>query len=98
VTPRLLVGKAARQDIAEAFRWYEDRSVGLGYEFTRSVRVTFAAIQRAPLQYPLAVKDIRKTSIGRFPYIVYYVVLEETISVIAMMHGRRNPRTWKSRR
>src|SRR5690348_4641332 len=44
VTPRFFVRRAARADIAEAFRWYERRSAGLGHEFLRSVRVAFAEI------------------------------------------------------
>ena len=45
---RVRLRKAARTDIAEAFRWYEERSVGLGFEFLRAVRVAFAGIERAP--------------------------------------------------
>ena len=46
--PRLYLRKAARADIAEAFRWYEARSTGLGFEFLRAVRVALAGIERAP--------------------------------------------------
>jgi plasmid stabilization system protein ParE len=98
VTPRLFVRRAARADIAEPFRWYEARSTGLGHEFLRAVRVAFAAIERAPEQFPVAVDDIRKVGLRRFPYIVYYVVLRRGTSVIAVMHGRRHPRRWQSRR
>jgi len=42
--------------------------------------------------------DIRRAQLGRFPYLVYYVVLPEAVSVIAVMHGRREPRRWQSRR
>ena len=98
MTPRLFVRRAARADIAEAFRWYEARSTGLGHEFLRAVRVAFAAVERAPEQFPVAVDDIRKVGLRRFPYIVYYVVLRRGISVIAVMHGRRHPRRWQSRR
>jgi plasmid stabilization system protein ParE len=94
----LFVRKAARQDIAEAFRWYEDRSAGLGYEFTRAVRVTLASIERMPQQFPVAVDDIRQARLRRFPYVVYFVVLPRGTSVIAVMHGRRHPRRWQSRR
>lgn len=59
--PRLYVRKAARADIAEAFRWYEARSTGLGFEFLRAVRVALAGIERAPEQYPVALDDIRKS-------------------------------------
>lgn len=98
MTPRLFVRRAARADLAEAFRWYESRSAGLGHEFLRVVRVAFAAIERSPEQCPIAIDDIRKATLRRFPYVIYYVVLDRGISVIAVMHGRRHPRRWESRR
>ena len=98
MTPRLSLRRAARQEIAEAFRWYEDRSPGLGYEFLRAVRATLARIVRDPELYPVAVDDIRKAPLHRFPYVAYYVLLPRGISVIAVMHGRRHPRRWQSRR
>lgn len=67
MTPRFFVRRAARADIAEAFRWYESRSAGLGHEFLRVVLVAFTAIERAPEQYPIAVDDIRKATLRRFP-------------------------------
>ena len=73
MTPRLFIRKAARDDMAEAFQWYEDRSQGLGHEFLRAVRVTCAGIERAPEQFAVAVDDIRRVQLPRFPYAVYYV-------------------------
>ncbi|GLC24615.1 type II toxin-antitoxin system RelE/ParE family toxin [Roseisolibacter agri] len=98
MTPRLFVRRAARADIAEAFQWYEARSMGLGHEFLRAVRMAFVAITRAPEQAPLVVEDIRKLPLRRFPYVVYFVVLPRGISVLAVIHGRRDPRRWQSRR
>jgi plasmid stabilization system protein ParE len=98
MTPRLFVRRAARDDMAEAFRWYEARSTGLGHEFLRAVRVTFAAIARGPDQYAIVVDDIRKAPLRHFPYVIYYVVLSRGVSVIAVMHGRRHPRRWQTRR
>jgi len=96
--PRLYLRKAARADVAEAFRWYEARSAGLGFEFLRAVRVALAGIERAPEQYPVALDDIRKALLPRFPYVVYFVIHRRGISVLAVMHGRRDPRRWQSRR
>jgi plasmid stabilization system protein ParE len=96
--PRLFLRKAARTDVAEAFRWYEARSAGLGFEFLRAVRVAFAGIERAPQQFPLALDDIRKALLPRFPYVVYFVVHSRGLSVIAVMHGRREPLRWQARR
>ena len=66
LAPRLVLRKAARADIAEAFQWYDARSTGLGFEFLRAVRVALAGIERAPNQYPLALDDIRKALVPRF--------------------------------
>jgi plasmid stabilization system protein ParE len=94
----LFIRRAARADLAEAFGWYEERSTGLGHDFLRSARVALAAIQRDPAQFAVAVDDIRKLRLRRFPYVVYYVILARHVSVIAVMHGRRHPRRWQSRR
>lgn len=98
MTPRLFVRRPARADIADAFKWYESRSAGLGHEFLRAIRVAFASITRSPEQYPVAIDDIRRCTLRRFPFVIYYVVLSRGVSVIAVMHGRRHPQRWKSRR
>ncbi len=96
--PRLFLRPEAEADLAEAFRWYEERRRGLGYEFLRAARVALAAVERHPAQFPVAVDDIRKAPLRRFPYLVYFVVLEQGVSVLAVMHGRRHPQRWQERR
>ena len=96
--PRLFIRKAARADLAEAFRWYEQRRRGLGHEFMRVARVTLAEVARAPAQFPVIEADIRRVPLRHFPYVVYYVVLEARVTVIAVMHGRRSAKRWQSRR
>ena len=98
MTPRLFLRPEARAELAEAFRWYEERSTGLGHEFVRAVRIGLAAIERSPDQFPIAVDDIRRARLRRFPYLIFFVVLPESISVLAVMHGRRDPRRWQARR
>jgi toxin ParE1/3/4 len=94
----LFVRSEAETDLAEAFQWYEARSTGLGFDFLRCVRAVLAAIERHPGQYPIALDDIRKAPLRRFPYVVYYVQLAEATSVLAVMHSRRHPRVWQQRR
>jgi len=94
----LLVRDAARDDLREAFSWYEARQAGLGSEFLSAVSYTLQAVESNPQQYPFAVEDIRKAPLRRFPYVVYYVALDTSVSVIAVMHSRRHPRHWQDRR
>jgi plasmid stabilization system protein ParE len=97
-SPRLFIRREARIDLEEAFAWYEARSPGLGHEFLRAVRVQFAAIERPAEQFPIAADDIRKCVLQRFPYVVYFVVLRTQLSVLGVLHARRHPRRWRSRR
>ena len=62
------------------------------------VERTLEAVERSPEQFPIALRDIRKALVRRFPYVVYYVVLSDVISVIAIVHGRRDPGVWQARR
>lgn len=94
----LFIRREARSDLEDAFDWYEARGAGLGHEFLRAVRVQLAAIKLSPDRFPVVADDIRKAVLRRFPYTIYFVILRRQISVIAVLHGRRHPSRWQSRR
>jgi toxin ParE1/3/4 len=94
---RLVVREAAEADIAEAARWYERRSPGLGGEFLRAVDVTLAEVTRMPERYPLVRGRSRRALLRRFPYAVFFVATPDLVSVIACLHARRDPRLWRER-
>jgi len=98
MTPRLFVRAAARSDMAEAVAWYDSRRVGLGEEFLNAVAQSFARIETSPEHFRFAVDDIRMAVVRHFPYVVYFVVLPQHVSVIAVVHGHRNPTVWQRRR
>ena len=97
MTPRFVVRSQAEADIAEAFRWYEQRSAGLGTEFLRAVDVTFATIARTPHLFPKLHQDVRRARLRRFPYGVFFIERSGAISVLAVMHAHRDPRRWLAR-
>ncbi len=96
--PRFLIEPEAAAEVAEAFAWYEGRTVGLGSEYTRAVRAVFALIRRNPELFARVRGDIRRALVRRFPYAVYYLDEPEQVSVIAVVHTSRHPRRWQSRR
>lgn len=87
----------AEQDVSDAAAWYEKQRPGLGHEFLDEVLATLSAITEAPMMYPSVHRNTRRALIHRFPFCVYYQMVDGTIMVFAVMHGSRDPRRWKSR-
>jgi len=94
---RLVIRPAAETELTEAYRWYEAQRQGLGLEFLFSIEAALALIQRTPELHPLIHKQVRRALIRRFPFGVFYVVDEDTIQVLAVFHGKRNPKRWMER-
>jgi len=93
----VIVRDEAEADIAEAAIWYERRSVGLGAEFVRSIDACFSLISRQPEIFPVVHRQARMALPRKFPYLVIYRAMPDSIHIVAVMHGNRHPRTWKSR-
>ena len=97
MTKPLIVRPRAEIESLEAARWYEGERAGLGREFTEELSRTFSQIQHNPRLYALVQGRVRRALTSRFPYGVYYIDDETRISVIAILHLSRHPKTWKDR-
>ena len=97
MSPALILRPAAEEDVEAAYRWYEERSPGLGAEFLRSVEAGLASIERNPEAFQKVYKHARRALLRRFPYALFYVASAELIEVIGCIHTRRHPRRWRSR-
>lgn len=93
----VLIRPAAAADLQRAFDWYESQQPGLGAEFREAVREKLRDIATNPMQYQVVHRDTRRALLRRFPYGLYYRIFPSVIVVVACMHGRRNPRRWKTR-
>jgi plasmid stabilization system protein ParE len=89
----------AIHDIDEAFLWYELNQVGLGDKFISSIEKSFEAISINPSGYIKIYQEIRRILLHNFPYGVYYLTdhKKKEISVIGIIHFKRNPHIWKHR-
>lgn len=88
---------AIREEVLEAFHWYEDKEEGLGEAFLKSLEDAYLMIRSMPRTWPLAESGLRKYIIKQFPYSVIYAIREEHIFVVAVMHQGRKPGYWKDR-
>jgi plasmid stabilization system protein ParE len=98
VTPRLVLRPQAEAELLDARDWYEDQRPGLGSTFAAEVDRALSAVLQAPLAYPRVQGEIRRVLARRFPYAIYFRAMSDEIVVLAVIHGRRHPRHWQSRR
>ncbi len=94
---RLIIRPEAEFDLEKAFAWYESQDAGLGQEFVRAIDACISTIGRNPLAYKLIYQAARRALVRRFPYIIFYVIEEDTVFVIGVFHSKRDPNDWQDR-
>ena len=91
---RLKFSGRAVQEVGQAFEWYETQSTGLGSEFEVAFELQLRRLEQVPLLYPEVIPGVRRTLLPRFPYGVFYVVRDDLVHVLAVIHNVRNPKRW----
>ena len=86
----LILWPEAEEDIAEAQQWYEDRREGLGDDFEACLDEAFEKLLRYPTVFGIVYSGLRRFQVRRFPYGIYFDVIDETVVVVAVFHGRQD--------
>jgi plasmid stabilization system protein ParE len=86
--------RRVRSDLAAAFDWYEEQSPGLGETLLSSVTSTFKSIEEFPEMFAVVHGAIRRATVSRFPFSVFYVVEPSRIVILRVLHTSRDPRIW----
>jgi plasmid stabilization system protein ParE len=94
---RIIFAAEAADDIASAYRWHEEREIGLGEEFLRAIAASISLILRQPELYPIALDNFRRAILRRFPYEIFYEVAEKNLIVHAVFNCSQDPERWKRR-
>jgi plasmid stabilization system protein ParE len=97
MTRRWLIRPLAESDLDDAASWYEDQRSGLGLRFLDAADELFARLHLSPQQFPLVSADVRRALLPTFPYAVYFRATDDVVAVLAVLHLRRDPRTWRGR-
>jgi plasmid stabilization system protein ParE len=86
-----------RDELDEAYSWYETQKLGLGEELLDCVDDALDRICLSPESDPVIYRDVRRAVISRFPFLIYYRIVSSRIIVTAIFHGRRDLKSLESR-
>lgn len=87
---RIKVHRSAKVDLLDARLFYEEQQEGLGDYFSSSLESDieslklYAGIHRQHRGYYKALSQ-------RFPYSIYYRIVDDTIRIYAVLDNRANP-------
>lgn len=99
MTRVLRVRPEAEEELDAAAQWYEARKPGLGAELVAAVDEALMWIVESPLASPIWRPGIphRFHAVRRFPYLVFFIVDDNVVEVVAIAHGKRRPGYWQRR-
>lgn len=82
-------------ELQAAVRWYDLKELGLGARFKDAVADIVLRMRQNPLAGSEDKAGVRRVNCRVFPYYLAYVVREETVLILAVVHQRRRPFYWK---
>ena len=88
---RVRLKSPADLDYFQALEWYEHRQPGLGKDFDTELQSVFERIKRNPYFFTKETSTVRKASMPRFKYRIYFTIEDDEIGVVDIWHPSRNP-------
>ena len=99
--PDVIFDQHAAAEYRDVRRWYlREASAGLAVDFRAEVDRGVELIARSPCRHGFydSEQQHRWLRLKRFPYLLIYSMIDEqTILIVAVAHVRRSPGYWKDR-
>jgi plasmid stabilization system protein ParE len=88
---------AADDELVEAMLFYLEESPMASDRFVDEFDRVRKDILSDPLRNPIYEDNIRVKMLRYFPFSIYYLIEEQEIVIVAIMHQARKPGYWKDR-
>jgi len=82
---------SAVEELSEAAAYYDARLHGLGKDFLEAIDQAVTKLQAAPKRFAIVQDDIRRCTLSRFPYAIYYRTTGDLVRVLVIRHHARHP-------
>jgi plasmid stabilization system protein ParE len=97
MTRTLKILTEASVDIKDITFWYNGVSSLLALRFVSQLYDGFEKISANPDAWFNLTKKVRRCRLTDFPYLILFFREYENIVIFAVIHERRDPKTWKRR-
>lgn len=87
----------ASRELEEATLFYNQRVPGLGERFLRDIERAIEQILLFPAAAPVVGRTVRRKTLSRFPYSLFYLFEKNRIFFVAIAHEKREPMYWRER-
>ena len=87
----LIIKAEAKEEIIDAYNWYEDKQTELGERFINTIDEYFNSISLYPQQYHIEFNNMRKAVVKEFPFIIIFEIENNDVVVYAVFHTKQNP-------
>tara|TARA_B100000949_G_C14216865_1_gene422745 strand:+ start:324 stop:611 length:288 start_codon:yes stop_codon:yes gene_type:complete len=87
----LRLKQEAKEDIINAYEYYESLQLNLGIKFIEHLENLLEYIQKNPLHFPIKRQPYHQAILKKFPFIIIYEVENEFIVVYAVFNTWQDP-------
>jgi len=87
----------AKEELEQTILFYKKQQAGLEKRFIEAAEDSINRVCRNPLLYR-KIDDARKCRLLHFPYAIVFRIKPAQIEIIAVMHLRKQPNYWQSRK
>jgi toxin ParE1/3/4 len=77
-------------DLEEAALWYSRDDPKVAERLIEACRTAMLTAAADPFRFPIRFEDVRRIRVSGFPHGVYFTVEQDSITVLAIIHGARD--------
>lgn len=89
--------RLVRDEVSHAYQYYQNQKPKLGDTFLEALDDIFNQIIDNPNLYPVDFEQVRKALLQKFPFSIYFEIVEEQIFIYSVFHQSQDPDKWRVR-
>ena len=81
----------AQTELEDARAYYNLQQNSLGERFKEHIKENVDGIALFPRLYPKVTDELHRVVVHKFPYSIFYILLDEIIVIVSIAHQHRKP-------